>query len=126
MSHQNALAAYIAATNTHDFDQVARLLDEEAVYWFSDRSCNTLDEIRAYFEHAWDVIRDEVYRAEDVEWIASDAHSAVCLYTYHYEGYAQGTFIAGSGRATNVFVRNAEGAWKLKHEHLSSMKEIEG
>ncbi|AWP25616.1 DUF4440 domain-containing protein [Paenibacillus glucanolyticus] len=122
MSYQNALEAYIAATNTHDFDQVARLLDEEAVYWFSDRSCTTLDEIRLYFEQAWDAIREEVYRAEDVEWIASDAHSAVCIYTYHFEGYHQGTFMSGSGRATNVFIRDVEGSWKLKHEHLSSMK----
>ncbi|MDH6673934.1 ketosteroid isomerase-like protein [Paenibacillus sp. LBL] len=122
MSYQNALEAYIAATNTHDFDQVARLLDEEAVYWFSDRSCTTLDEIRLYFEQAWDAIREEVYRAEDVEWIASDVHSAVCIYTYHFEGYHQGTFMSGSGRATNVFIRDVEGSWKLKHEHLSSMK----
>ncbi|ANA79596.1 DUF4440 domain-containing protein [Paenibacillus glucanolyticus] len=122
MSYQNALEAYIAATNTHDFDQVARLLDEAAVYWFSDRSCTTLDEIRLYFEQAWDAIREEVYRAEDVEWIASDAHSAVCIYTYHFEGYHQGTFMSGSGRATNVFIRDVEGSWKLKHEHLSSMK----
>ncbi|EFU38475.1 hypothetical protein PVOR_30763 [Paenibacillus vortex V453] len=122
MSYQNALEAYIAATNTHDFDQVARLLDEEAVYWFSDRSCTTLDEIRLYFEQAWDAIREEVYRAEDVEWIASDAHSAVCIYTYHFEGYHQGTFMSGSGRATNVFIRDVEGSWKLKHEHLSSIQ----
>ncbi|MGY5345881.1 YybH family protein [Paenibacillus glucanolyticus] len=122
MSYQNALEAYIAATNTHDFDQVARLLDEEAVYWFSDRSCTTLDEIRLYFEQAWDAIREEVYRAENVEWIASDAHSAVCIYTYHFEGYHQGTFMSGSGRATNVFIRDVEGSWKLKHEHLSSIQ----
>ncbi|WP_433941522.1 hypothetical protein [Paenibacillus lautus] len=30
MSYQKAFDAYIAATNTHDFDQVARLLDEGA------------------------------------------------------------------------------------------------
>lgn len=122
MSYHKALEAYIAATNTHNFDDVARLLDGEAVYWFSDRSCHTLDEIRAYFEHAWNVIRDEVYRAEDIEWIASDAHSAVCIYTYHFEGYHQGTYTAGSGRATNVFVCDADGLWKLKHEHLSSIR----
>ena len=56
-----------------------------------------MDEIRAYFEHAWHVIQDEVYRAEDVEWIASDAHTAVSVYTYHFEGYHQGTFMSGSG-----------------------------
>lgn len=122
MGYQQALEAYISATNTHDFDQVAKLLDEGAVYWFSDRSCVTLDEIRAYFEHAWEVISNEVYYAEDVQWIAEDSGTAVCIYTYRYEGYAQGKFTTGSGRATNVFVRNGEGVWKLKHEHLSPLK----
>lgn len=122
MGYQQALEAYISATNTHDFDQVVKLLDENAVYWFSDRSCVTKDEIRAYFEHAWDVVRDEVYYAEDVQWIAENSGMAVCIYTYRYEGYAQGKFTTGKGRATNVFVRNGEGVWKLKHEHLSPLK----
>ena len=74
------------------------------MYWFSDRSCCCLEEIRAYFEHAWDVIRDEVYRAEDVVWIATDVHSAVCIYTYHYEDIFRG--IHDRERESNERIRS--------------------
>lgn len=29
-------------------------------------------------------------------------------------------FVVGHGRATNVFIKNEHGEWKLIHEHLSS------
>lgn len=115
------LERYIAATNTHDFSEVAKLLHEGAVYWFSDRTCISRAEIQAYFEHAWNVVQDEVYSALDVQWIAVDEHAATCIYTYHYEGWINGRQASGKGRATNVFVKQ-EGVWKLIHEHLSSLE----
>ncbi|MCG1023618.1 YybH family protein [Sutcliffiella horikoshii] len=118
MSYQTALNQYIKATNTHNFDQVEKLLHANVVYWFTNKSCTTMEEIRAFFEKAWDTIKEEVYSAKDVQWIAVDEHTATCLYTFHYEGYMNGEFISGSGRATNVFVKE-EGQWKLIHEHLS-------
>ncbi|QPQ33961.1 YybH family protein [Lysinibacillus sp. JNUCC-52] len=119
MDYQQALTRYIDATNTHDFNNVKALLHPQAVYWFTDKTCTTLEEIEAYFNHAWHVIKDEVYRAANVQWLTVDETTATCIYTYHYEGYHNGTFVSGSGRATNVFtVVNNE--WKLIHEHLSS------
>lgn len=119
MDYHDALTRYIAATNTHDFNNVKAILHPQAVYWFTDQTCTTLEEIEAYFNHAWHVIKDELYRATNVQWLTADASSATCIYTYHYEGYHNGLFVSGSGRATNVFtVVNNE--WKLIHEHLSS------
>ncbi|KAA8785324.1 nuclear transport factor 2 family protein [Paenibacillus amylolyticus] len=119
MGHEETLRAYIEATNTHQFDEVSKLLAPNAIYWFTGTSCTTLDEIQNYFEHAWDTVKEEVYRAEDVHWIAVDERQAVCTYTYHWEGYVRGHLASGQGRATNVFVKGQEGAWKLIHEHLS-------
>jgi ketosteroid isomerase-like protein len=119
MGHEQALRAYIEATNTHQFDEVSRLLAPNALYWFTGTSCTTLNEIQAYFENAWETVKEEVYRAENVHWIAVDEHQAVCTYTYHWEGYVRGKHASGQGRATNVFVKDDEGAWKLVHEHLS-------
>lgn len=121
MGYKQALERYIEATNTHQFTNVQACLDDGAVYWFSDRSCSTISEIRAYFEHAWEVIQNEVYCATDVEWIAVDGQTAVCLYTYQWSGLYQGKQAAGSGRATNVF-KQIDGEWKLVHEHLSALK----
>lgn len=79
MGYKQALKHYIDATNTHQFTNVQACLDDGAVYWFSDRTCSTMAEIRAYFEHAWELIQDEVYCATDVEWIAVDEQAAVCF-----------------------------------------------
>lgn len=119
MGYEEALRTYIEATNTHQFDEVSKLLAPNAIYWFTGTSCTTLDEIRTYFENAWDTVKEEVYRAENVHWIAIDERQAVCTYAYHWEGYVRGYFASGQGRATNVFVKDQEGAWKLIHEHLS-------
>ncbi|RJX39257.1 nuclear transport factor 2 family protein [Paenibacillus pinisoli] len=119
MSHQQALKQYIEATNTHHFENVKKLLHPEAVYWFSDRTCRTIDDIQAYFETAWDIIEEEVYSANDVSWISVDERSATCLYTYRFEGFHEGKPVSGSGRATNVFVKSEHDGWQLIHEHLS-------
>ena len=121
MSHQEALQQYINATNTHDFSNVKDILHEEAVYWFTDKTCASIVDIQAYFEHAWDMIKEEVYTATNVQWISVDQQSATCIYNFMYEGYHQGKFMSGSGRATNVFKLNKNGQWKLVHEHLSSL-----
>ncbi|MDQ0271660.1 YybH family protein [Cytobacillus purgationiresistens] len=118
-TYQDALNNYIVATNSHDFSNVKRLLHPEAVFLFSDLTCTTLDEIGHYFNHAWNVIKEEVYSATNIQWIAVDEKIATCIYTYHYHGYQDGKFVSGSGRATNVFTF-VEGEWKLIHEHLSS------
>lgn len=121
MGHKVALENYIAATNTHDFQNVREWLDEKAVYWFSNKTCVTMDEIGQYFENAWKTIKDEVYGATDIHWLVEENNTATCIYTYQYEGYYQNTLVNGSGRATNVFIKNAEGKWKLVHEHLSPL-----
>ncbi|MBH5319592.1 nuclear transport factor 2 family protein [Paenibacillus sp. GSMTC-2017] len=120
MSHHYALEQYITATNTHQFEHVKQLLHPSAVYWFSDKTCTSLSDIQQYFENAWDTIKDEVYSISDVNWIAVDKNTATCIYTYHYTGYYNGDYISGSGRATNVFIKDNENDWKLIHEHLSS------
>ena len=109
-----ALEAYIAATNTHDFDNVA--LDVEAIGF------RTGAVIRWMRFGPISNMLGMLFRMRCTgrrEWIASDAH-AVSVYTYHFEGYHQGTFMYPE--ATNVFVRHADGIWKLKHEHLSSIR----
>jgi ketosteroid isomerase-like protein len=121
MGYKKALQQYIEATNTHDFNNVKKVLHENAIFWFTDKTCTTIQEIQNYFENAWDMIKEEVYTAKNVHWLTVDQNSATCTYTYHYEGYHNGKFVTGSGRATNVFIKNEKGEWKLIHEHLSSL-----
>lgn len=118
MDVKETLQAYINATNTHEFEQVKQFLNENAIYMFSDETCTILHDIQRYFERAWATIEQEVYSISNVKWLYIHDTSATCVYTYHYEGYNQGSFVKGSGRATNVFIKE-NGAWQLIHEHLS-------
>lgn len=119
INYKETLQAYIDATNSHDFNNVKDLLHPNAVYWFTDTSCTSLEEIESYFNNAWDTIKNEVYSAKDVQWLTVSDTTAVCIYTYLYEGYHEEKFVSGSGRATNVFTF-VDHKWKLIHEHLSS------
>lgn len=121
MNYEEALKQYLQATNSHDFSNVRKVLHKDAIYWFSDKTCTTMSEIQNYFETAWDIIKEEIYTAKDVRWIATDQNTATCIYTYHYQGYHNGKFVSGNGRATNIFIRSNDNEWQLIHEHLSSL-----
>jgi len=114
------LNSYIQATNTHDFNEVRKLIHPDAVYYFTNHTCKGHQEIQQFFENTWAKIKDENYEAHDVTWLFQNSHSASCVYTYFYEGYIDGTYASGKGRATNVFVNESD-RWLLIHEHLSPL-----
>lgn len=109
---------YIKATNTHNFDEVRKILHPNATYFFTNQNCTTHEEIKSYFENAWSLVKNENYEARDVKWLYTGSHSATCTYTYFYEGYINEKYTSGYGRATNVFVKEFDN-WLLIHEHLS-------
>jgi len=114
------LKEIIEATNTHNFDEVEKLLHQDAVYTFSGTEMKGLEKIRAYFEKTWSNIEDEEYWATDIQWLHDGEESKTCIYQYNYKGYVKGALVEGFGKATNVFVKCAEkNRWLLVHEHLS-------
>lgn len=113
------LAEYIRRTNTHRFDEVAPLIAEDAVFWFSSGTFHGVAAIRAAFERTLAAIQDEDYAIEDVEWIAADEPTAACLYTFRWRGLIDGAAREGSGRGTTV-MRHDGRRWLIVHEHLSA------
>ncbi|WP_342573729.1 nuclear transport factor 2 family protein [Solibacillus sp. FSL K6-1781] len=116
----DVLNNYIKGTNTHNFEEVRKILHPNAVYFFSDKSCTNHEEIQAYFEAAWSIVKNENYEAQDVQWLFQGSNSATCTYTYFYEGFINEKYSQGYGRATNVFVKESD-EWLLIHEHLSPL-----
>lgn len=119
----DAITNYISATNTHDFGEVAKCLAPNAQYWFSNANCSSREEIEDFFLKAWLDVKEEVYSAHNIEWIAVSDQVATCIYNYKWVGYCEGTYRSGGGRATNVFVKKI-GKWLLVHEHLSANPKI--
>jgi ketosteroid isomerase-like protein len=118
VDHRETLARFEAAANSADFDRVAPLIADDAVYWFTDGSFEGLDDVRRAFERTWGRIREETYRIHDVRWIAVSEAVAVCVYRFTSSGLVTGVPLVATGRGTNVLVREG-GVWKIVHEHLS-------
>lgn len=119
MDYKAIIKEYERATNSHNFDNVEKLLTDDAVYWFAKNSYQGLKEIRSYFENSWNTIKEEVYTISDVVWISESDTSAACIYRYRWKGLHNGKMVEGSGRGTNV-LRKENGVWKIVHEHLSA------
>lgn len=74
--------------------------------------------IRTAIERTFATILDEVYRIEELEWVAVSEALAVCRYRFSWSGAIDGKPASGQGRGTNV-VTKRDGDWKMLHEHLS-------
>ena len=118
MKAEEFLKAYERATNSHDFSKVAPLIDDDAIYWFSDGSFEGIDAIKEAFENTWGKVKDEVYEIKSVRWLAKSDTIAICVYEFFWQGYVDGVKKSGNGRGTNVLV-NTNGSWQITHEHLS-------
>lgn len=119
MSAHETLKKYSTEVNRHDFKLLLPLLASDCTFWFTSGTYVGLEATRGAFEKTWGMIQNEVYRLEDVTWIAEDTAAAACTYTYHWEGLIKGEKRAGKGRGTSVFRRDKDG-WKIVHEHLSA------
>lgn len=117
MKH-HLIEAYIKATNSHDFNHLVPLISRTAVYQFTDKTCQGIEEIRTYFENAWNTIKEEKYAATDVQCLIDISAVKVYIYRYHYKGYHNEKFVEGGGKATNVF-HLIDGEWRLVLEHLN-------
>jgi ketosteroid isomerase-like protein len=113
------IRTYEQATNSHDIDQLAPLIAHDAVYWFSDGSHHGRDAVLRAIAETFATIRDEVYRIDDLDWVAHGDDLAVCRYRFTWTGTIDGRPRSGAGRGTNALVRHAE-TWQMLHEHLSA------
>jgi ketosteroid isomerase-like protein len=109
---------YERATNRHDFGELVPLIADDATYWFTEGSYHGIGAIRGAIERTFTTILDEVYRIEDLEWVAVTGSLAVCRYRFCWTGTVDGEPASGQGRGTNVVTRH-NGEWKMLHEHLS-------
>lgn len=114
--------AYIRATNTHDFDAVAPLIADPAIYWFRDKDDRGLDAVRRSFNRTWSIVKDEAYSVHDVQWLAREGDTAVVLYTYCWAGQIEDHIRWGGGLATNV-LSQTDGRWAVVHEHLTPFED---
>jgi ketosteroid isomerase-like protein len=100
-------------------EHTLRLIDDDAVYWFSDGTSHVgKDAIERAIRRNFDAIKDETYRIGDVVWVAQSPDVAACVYRFDWSGMIGGKPASGSGRGTSVLARRGD-SWVVVHEHLS-------
>ena len=118
-SAETAMEQYHEALVNRDLDQLAQIIDSEAVYLFSNEAHMIgRKEVMAGIEGNFNAIRDETYKTSKLRWLVRTQKAAVCVYEYHWTGIINEQQMSGGGRGTNVF-RLKDGAWRIVHEHLS-------
>jgi len=111
---------YAAGGKTHNLDAILSFIAQDAVFLFSNRKSHFgKDAIRRAIHRNFDIIKNEKYRVEDLEWLASSDDVAACIYEFHWSGEIDGKPAEGHGRGTAV-IQRIDGEWRMVHEHLSS------
>jgi ketosteroid isomerase-like protein len=113
------MVAYERATNSHDAEATLSLVDDKAVYLFSDESVHVgKSAIEKVLRRNFDLIKDESYSIDNLTWLVNSGEMAACVYDFSWSGTIEGEPASGYGRGTTVLM-HAQDGWKVIHEHLS-------
>ena len=119
MTPAEFLREYETSGRTGGVERTLGMIDDDAVYWFSDGSAHVgKAAIERVLRRNADLIRDETYAISDVVWIAETPDIAACTFRFDWSGTVRGAPASGSGRGTMVLSRRGA-SWVVVHEHLS-------
>lgn len=116
------MAEYERATDSHDLERLLTLIDDDAIYLFSDESVHIGKRaIERVIKRNFELIKSESYSVDNVTWLAKSSDVSACVYDYVWSGTIQGEAASGFGRGTTVIRRKGR-TWRVVHEHLSRGK----
>jgi ketosteroid isomerase-like protein len=119
MTPAEFLREYETSGRAGGVEHTLRLIDDDAVYWFSDGTAHVgKSAIERAIRRNFKLIKDETYRISDVVWVAHTSDIAACVYRFDWSGILAGTPASGWGRGTAVLARRGD-SWVVVHEHLS-------
>lgn len=124
MAPAEFLREYETSGRTGGVEHTLRLIDDNAVYWFSDGTAHAgKSAVERAIRRNFESIKDETYRISKVVWLAQSDDLAVCIYRFDWSGIIRGVPASGSGRGTAVLARKGN-AWAVVHEHLSKGEHV--
>ncbi len=119
MTPAEFLREYETSGRAGGVEQTLRLIDDDAVHWFSDGTAHVgKSAVERALRRNLEAIKDETYRISDVVWVAQSSDIAACIYRFDWSGVLRGAPASGSGRGTAVLARKGD-SWVVVHEHLS-------
>ncbi len=123
MTPTEFMREYLRLGQTRDIEALLALIDDDAVFLFSNQSSHFgKDAIRNAICANFDAIQNEDYGIRDLKWLVSSDEVAVCVYEFGWVGEIDGAPASGGGRGTTAIRRAADAGripWRVVHEHLS-------
>lgn len=117
MPHAALLAEYEKRLNSHRWEEIAPLIDDDAIFIFSEGTYRGKAAIEEACRRTFALISNEKYEISDKNWSYAGPDWACCAYTFNWQGTINGAPAQGGGRGTSV-VRRTDHGWKIVHEHL--------
>ena len=118
-SAEQFMGEYEQATDSHDLEKLLSMIDDRAIYLFSDESVHEGKQaIAKVLEHNFTLIKSESYAINNLTWLAKSGEVAACVYDYSWSGVIHGNAVSGFGRGTTV-IQHDGSDWKVVNEHLS-------
>ena len=115
--HVALLEDYVIRLNSHRWEEIEPLIDDNAIFIFNDGTYQGKPAIAEACRRTFALISEERYEIADKEWSFAGPDWACCAYIFKWEGIISGAPASGGGRGTSVVRRTGNG-WKIVHEHL--------
>ncbi|MVF14958.1 nuclear transport factor 2 family protein [Ketobacter sp. MCCC 1A13808] len=117
MTPQNLMQEYEKALASQKWSRVEPLLHNDVCVTFFTGTFKGKEEVHKAFENNFATIKDEKYSISNIHWACLDSVTAVCLYSFKWQGIINGQAASGGGRGTSVLI-NSGGTWQIITEHL--------
>lgn len=117
MTPQELMQKYEKALASQEWRNVKPLMHNDVCVTFSTGTFKGISEVQQAFENNFSAIKDEQYSITNLHWAYLGKESAVCLYSFHWQGLINNQPASGSGRGTCMLV-NSSGSWQILTEHL--------
>jgi len=122
-SHLQLLEDYVRALNTHRWKSVEPMIDNAAVFIFSEGTYAGIAAIAEAIQRTFGLISDEHYEVMNQRWTLTTDSVAVCYYDFAWSGMINGRAASGGGRGTSIVHKTPTGR-KILHEHLGPAAQV--
>ena len=117
MTPQDLIQQYEKAIVSQAWKNVEPLMHDDICVTFSTGTFKGKSDVQKAFEKNFASIKDEKYSITDLYWAYIGNESAVCLYSFNWQGVINGQIASGGGRGTSVLVKSGTN-WQILTEHL--------
>lgn len=108
---------YELALASQKWSSIEPLMHSDVCVTFSTGTFKGKEEVKKVFINNFSKIKDEKYSISNVHWAFLGEESAVCLYSFHWQGKINGQLCSGGGRGTSALVK-VKNNWQILAEHL--------